>query len=196
VSPSAPDRRTWPRVRAALLALTLAVGLVAGLPLPGDERLPHLPRWYAELVPAIRRAQELVLTPFRPVGETFVLVQRWNLFSGAKTQRHRLSLEGREAASGRFRVLYRPHDPEHDADHAALEYRRVRGAWNPRGKSVQPGYDAFVTFEARRLLAAHPELDAVRARIEAIEILPRGAGFRGTGRYDFELVRTRAELFP
>jgi hypothetical protein len=188
--------RAWPRVRAALLTLVMAVGLVAGLPFPGDQQLSEVPRWYARLVPSLRRAQELVLTPFRPLPDTLVLVQRWNLFSGARTERYWLSLEGREAATGRFVVLYRPHDSEHATDAAAMEYRRVRGAWNPRGLEPPSGYAAFVTFEARRLLMEHPDLDAVRARIEKIDLLPRGGGFRPTGRYVFELVRQRSEVLP
>jgi hypothetical protein len=188
--------RAWPRVRAGLLTLVMVVGLVAGLPFPTDQELSRFPRWYALVVPSLRQAQEFVLVPFRPLAEALVLVQRWNLFSGAKQQRYWLSLEGRERASGRFVVLYRPHDPEHDADASALEYRRVRGAWNPRGLEPQRGYAAFATFEARRLLAERPELDAVRTRIETIRILPRGSGFRPTGRYSFELVRRRSEVLP
>jgi hypothetical protein len=51
-----------------------------------------------------------------------------------------------------------------------------------------------VTFEARRLFAERPEPDALRARVEAIELLPRGGGFRPTGRYSFETLRHRSEL--
>jgi hypothetical protein len=195
VSPSAAPK-AWPRVRAALITLVIAVGLIAGAALPPNEQLARFPDWYAALVPGLRRAQELALVPFRPVGDSLVLVQRWNLFSGAKSRRYWLSLEGREAASRRYVLLYRPHDPEHDADGSVLEYRRVRGAWNPRGAAEQAGYAAFVSFEARRLLAQRPELDAVRARFEAIEILPRGRGFRPTGRYAFELVRERKDVLP
>ena len=195
MSPSAAPQ-PWPRVRAALITLVIVVGLVAGVPLPPDEQLTRFPGWYARLVPGLRKAQELFLVPFRPIGESLVLVQRWNLFSGAKARRYRLSLEGREVASKRYVPLYRPHDPEHDVDGAVLEYRRVRGAWNPRGGAPQAGYAAFVSFEARRLLAQRPDLDAVRARFEAIEILPRGRGFRPTGRYSFELVRERKEVLP
>jgi hypothetical protein len=196
VSPSVPEPTTWARVRAALIALAIAVGLVAGIPLPPDEQLGQVPRWYARLVPSIRKTQDALLWPFRPIGNTFVLIQRWNLFSSAKTRRHWLALEGREAASGRWVLLYRPHDPEHDFDAAALEYRRVRGAWNPRGLAPQSGYGAFVAFEAQRVLAARPELSAVRARMEAIEILPKGRGFRQTGRYEFELVHERQGVVP
>lgn len=174
----------------------IAVGLVNGLPLPAEDQLGQLPRWYARLLPGLRRAQALVLTPFQPIGETLVLVQRWNLFSGAKTRRYWLSLEGRDAVSGRWMLLYRPHAPEHSADGDALEYRRVRGAWNPRGLGPQPGYAAFVSFEARRLLGRRPELSAIRARIEEIVILPKGMGFRATGRYSLELVKERREVLP
>jgi hypothetical protein len=188
--------RAWPRVRAALLTFVIVVGLVAGLPFPADHELYRVPAWYARLVPSLRRTQELALTPFRPIADALVLVQRWNLFSGAKTQRYWLSLEGREAATRHFVVLYRPHDLEHDTDASALEYRRVRGAWNPRGHEPPRGYDAFVAFEARRLFTERADLDVVRARIENIELLPRGGGFRPSGRYVFELVRRRSQVLP
>jgi hypothetical protein len=177
-----------------LLTLVMALGLVAGLPFPTDEQLSQFPRWYARVVPSLREAQELVVTPLRPLADTLVLVQRWNLFSGAKTQRYWLSVEGREAATGGFVVLYRPHDAAHDVDARALEYRRVRGAWNPRSQAAPAGYAAFVSLEAQRLFAERPELSAVRVRVEAIEVLPRGRGFRPTGRYFLETVRHRSEV--
>jgi hypothetical protein len=193
VSPSSATP-TWPRVRAGLITLVIAIGLVAGMPLPSDEQLVRFPSWYAWLVPVLRRAQELALVPFRPIGDNLVLTQRWNLFSGAKAQRYWLRLEGRDAKSGKYVLLYRPHDPAHDLDGAVLEYRRVRGSWNPRGGAAQAGYEAFVSFEARRLLLEHPELDAVRASFETIEVLPRGRGFRPTGHVSFAVVRERLEV--
>jgi hypothetical protein len=195
VSPAALEQ-VWPRVRAGLIAVVILLGLVSGLPLPADSQLSRLPAWYARLVPGFRRAQELVLAPIRPISDALVLDQRWNLFSGAKTHRYWLSLEGREAKTGKYVLLYRPHDPAHDADSDVLEYRRVRGAWNPRSDAPRSGYAAFLSFEARRLLLLHPELDAVRARFEAIDVLPRGRGFRSTGRTSFELVRERREVLP
>jgi hypothetical protein len=134
--------------------------------------------------------------PFRPLREHLVLNQRWNLFSGAKAQRYWLRLEGRETQSRKYVLLYRPHDPAHDLDGAILEYRRVRGSWNPRGGAAQAGYEAFVSFEARRLLLVHPELDAVRASFETIDVLPRGRGFRPTGHVSFMVVRERREVLP
>jgi hypothetical protein len=178
------------------MALVIAMGLVAGLPFPPDDQLWRFPSFYARLVPGLRRAQELVVAPFRPVRDALVLTQRWNLFSSAKTRRYWLSLEGRDAKTGKYALLYRPHDPVHAADGDVLEYRRVRGAWNPRSDAPRAGYAAFVTFEARRLLLVHPELDAIRARFEAIDVLPRGRGFHPTGRRVFELVRERREVLP
>jgi len=186
----------WPRVRAGLITLVLAVGFVAGWPLMSDAALTRLGEPWTTATHVLRDVQAVLLAPFRPILSTLVISERWSLFSGASTERSRLRLEARAERGGRWVVLYRPHDPEHDESARVFEYRRVRGAWNPRRSGPQPGYEAFVAFAARRIMLDHPEFSAVRASLEEIAILPEGRGFRGTGRVSHMVVRTRDEVFP
>jgi hypothetical protein len=179
-----------------LITLSLFVGSVAGWPLPTDAVLKRLGEPWVAITRSLERWQGVLLWPFRPIGDTLVLRQRFSLFSGASRERYRIRIEVRETASGRWVLRYRPHDPKHQEEASVLEYRRVRGAWNPRGDGPQPGYDAFVTFVAKRILSRHPEFSAVRVALERIVILPRGEGFRGTRRMVFTAERTRAEIFP
>jgi hypothetical protein len=136
------------------------------------------------------------MQPFRFIGDGLLIVQRWNLFAGAKTERYWLMIEGRAAGGGEWQVLYRPHDARHTLLASELEYRRVRGAWNPRGTSPTGGYAAFVNFVAQRIFAEKPAIEEVRVRFEAIRIRPRGAGFEATGTFAFEQVRTRRDVGP
>lgn len=186
----------WPRVRAGLITLVLAVGFVAGWPLMSDASLSRIGEPWTTATHVLREVQAILLAPFRPIMNALVVSERWSLFSGASTERSRIRLEAREQQSGRWVVLYRPHDPQHREGARVFEYRRVRGAWNPRRSGPQPGYETFVAFAARRIMAEHPEFSAVRASLEAIVILPEGQGFRGTGRVSHTVVRTRAEVFP
>lgn len=186
----------WPRVRAGLITLSLFVGSVAGWPLPTGAVQKRLGEPWVGITRTLERVQGVLLWPFRPIGEALVLHQRFSLFSGASTERYRIRIEARETASGRWVLRYRPHDSKHQEDARALEYRRLRGAWNPRGDEPQPGYDAFVSFVAKRILSAHPEYSAVRVGLERVVILPRGKGFVGTRRVLFSAERTREELFP
>ena len=186
----------WPRVRAGLITLVLAVGFVAGWPLMSDTALSRIGEPWTTATLVLREVQAVLLAPFRPVMDMLVLSERWSLFSGASTERTRIRLEAREKKGGPWVVLYRPHDPEHREGARVFEYRRVRGAWNPRSSGPQPGYQAFVAFAARRIMADHPEFSAVRASLEGIVILAEGRGFRGTGRTSHMVVRTRDEVFP
>jgi hypothetical protein len=185
----------WPSIRALLITLSLAVGLVAGLPVPMSERAAQRHPELARFAVRVAQAQGVVLAPFRFIGNAFVLTQRWKLFSGADTALDRLWVEELRGAPGEeFRVLYRAHDPEHAYAHRLIEYRRVRGAWNASGESPRASYAAFARWISRRILRERPESSAVRVRMELIEVLPRGRGFEPTGRFVRELVYGREEL--
>ena len=186
----------WARLRAALITLAMVVGLISGLPVPGEKDLARLPAPLRSLASAIGPFQRVFAGPFQFIGDWLFIGQRWNLFAGAKTDRYWLTIEGRTGPNANWKVLYRPHDPEHALFSNELEYRRVRGAWNPRGRNPADGYDAFVTFIARRIFAEKRELSEVRVRLEAIKIRPRGAGFDPTGEFSFELVRARRDVAP
>jgi hypothetical protein len=183
----------WARLRAALITLAMAVGLVAGLPVPGEKDLARLPGPLRPLAAQFGPVQAFLMQPFRFIGDWLFIGQRWNLFAGAKTDRYWLLIEG-QARDGKWLPLYRPHDPSHALFADELEYRRLRAAWNPRGSSATGGYDPFVTFIARRIFAAKPEISAVRVRLEAIRIRPRGDGFDASGEFSLERVRSRSDV--
>jgi hypothetical protein len=164
-------------------------GLVDGCPLPSTARLRSGPG--RDVVAWLGAAQATVLRPVQWIGQGANVRQRWKLFPVASRQRYRMWIEGREP-DGAWMLLYRPHDPEHTSLSARLEYRRIRGLWNPGTHAPRAGYPAFATWVAGVLLARDARLHEIRVRMEKIEILPRGRGFRGTGRFQFELVRGRA----
>lgn len=184
------NARAWPAIRAFLITLSLAVGLVAGLPVPMSEgaarRHPSLARFAA----GVAEIQGRVLAPFQVINQPFGIGQRWKLFSGVTSARHRMWLEARRD-DGDFELLYRSHDPEHTFLQRQIEQRRVRGAWNPKKDSVGGGYSAFARWISKKILAQRPEFSVVRLRMEQVEILPRGRGFEPTGRFVHEVEHTR-----
>jgi hypothetical protein len=182
----------WARVRAALIGLAIAVGVVDGLPITEGKGLKRLSPTVRQAAKLGSRVRKTLLTPFRIVGDTFVLRQRWSLFSGAKEERHLLWIEGRRGRR-RWTVLYRPHDAEHAWFASGLEYRRVRGAWDAGRRGGGPGYDAFAAWVSERLLRERPELSAVRVRLEEGEILPKAGGFRSRGSFVLERTQKRGD---
>jgi hypothetical protein len=186
----------WPRVRAAIIAFALVLGAIDGLPLPKPERAAHLPPALGRAVDWLAGAQATVLAPVLPLRDALMVSERWALFAGAGRERFRLYVEGRSAPNGEFRLLYRADDPRHRKLADTIEYRRVRGAFNPRSREPPAGYDAFVSFVARRLCEKHRRLVEVRVRMEEIHILARGRGYAGTGRFVHERTRARSDVLP
>ena len=186
----------WPGVRALLITIVLFVGLVAGLPIPNAKVQAGWSPGVRSFLAAASAAQGAVLAPFARLRRACGLVQGWQLGAGANTDRYRIWIEARESRRAAWRLLYRPHDPEHALLASNLEYRRVRGAWNPRRDVAQPGYGAFVSWVSRRIFRVRPEFSETRVRIEKIRILPKGRGFEGTGEFVHEQRRTRREVRP
>jgi hypothetical protein len=182
----------WPRLRALLLALVLFFGLVAGAPFPTAEVRGKFPPDVLALLDSLQRVQLFLLAPVRGISDELGLSQRWALFVGAPVSRYRMHVEAR-AGAGEWQLLYRPHDPEHTFLARQLEYRRVRGAWNPRRTGTPVGYAAFVSWLAGRVFRERPEFSELRVRMERVQIEPRGAGYRATGQFVNEQRRLRAE---
>ncbi|HVV85239.1 MAG TPA: hypothetical protein VHE35_19390 [Kofleriaceae bacterium] len=189
---------TWRHLRAGLIALALALGLVDGCPLPrngterkiADQRMGHE---LASAVARLERAREWILRPVQPASELFGLRQRWKLFAGAARHRFRMSIEVRAAGQTSWRLVYRPHDDDHDFLDAAIAYRRVRGSWNPHSTyGARGGYPVFAGWIADEIFARDPTAAAVRVRMEKIEIGPHG-GYVGTGEQAYPLEVTRDE---
>lgn len=179
-------RPRWPELRAGLIAIAVALGLVEGCPQPerGYER-----GWQHEYVAVLRPVQRALLAPVAWVPRHLRFSQRWALFQVGARERYRLTVEG--LAGGTWTVLYRAGDPEHRAYAGVLEYRRVQGVWNPTDH-VAGRYPDFGAWFKARVLAEHPELDAVRMWQERI-FVDQGE-IAGTGERRFE--STRPRRFP
>jgi hypothetical protein len=141
-------------------------------------------------------ARGVILAPFDFIPRLFQFSEQWKLFSSANDARFWMSIEAREGNGDTWRLLYRPHDPEHTFMGEVLEYRRVRGNWNPSRRGANSGYDGFVTWVARRVFAEYPRFRVVRVRMEEIQLLPLGKGFAPTGRFLHTRTRDRREVAP
>jgi len=186
---------SWPRVRAALIAVALVGAALDGLPIPAPERAAAFSPWVGRVAAWAEAQRARALAPFSRLSGELVLVQRWVLFAGASRDRYRLEVAGREAGRSEFELLYRADDPKHRLLASTIEYRRVRGAFNPRTREPPQGYPAFASFVRERLFAQRPKLEEVRVRMEEIRILDRG-GYMGTGRYAHEITSVRRPERP
>ncbi|MGE0870267.1 MAG: hypothetical protein AB7P03_17005 [Kofleriaceae bacterium] len=176
----------WRAIRAGLIALAITIAMIDGCPIPPPDETLAWQEWYAT---PIRRARNRLLRPFRWISRDLRLSQRWALFQSVTPDRFRLTVEGRlpvaGASSGEWsRVFYRAGDPALDDYEALLEYRRVRGAWNPSGKPPAQ-YLKFARWFAVKVLEDHPELDAARLRFERVRLSPGQVS--GLGEFVFEL---------
>jgi hypothetical protein len=178
-------------VRAALVALAILVGLIDGCPIPNAKSVsPDL----ADTVKSWARTRRIVMTPFKPLGELLRLRQTWKLFPTAKIQQHRMWVEARKTGTkDTWELLYRPHDPDHGLYADRIEYRRLRGVWNPGTSGTRSGYGPFVEWLSGEIFEARPDLDRVRVRMEKIVIDPREGGFVPSGSFELEKSQGRAK---
>lgn len=185
--------RAWPALRAAIITLAVIFSLIDGYPVPSDHAIEQWSPRFVPLGHAVQRAQALLATPIAWFANGIEVHQRWSLFSSADPERFRMWLEARNGA-GDWQILYRPHDPEHTYRADAIEYRRIRGAWNLYKRGPDPGYPAFVDWIARTVFS-DPTLhfDQVRVRMERLHIRPREASFNGSGEFLYELTRQRSQ---
>ncbi len=177
-------RKRWPEVRAGLIAFAILLGLIDGCPLAPPE---YVPAWQRGITDLVRPIQHAVLAPFKWVTLGIRFKQRWALFQVAEAERFQLQVLVR-GPDGTWSMLYRASDAEHDAYGAVLDFRRVRGAWNP---TDQPPfqYVPFVRWFTQRVLDDHPEIDSVRVRFEKV-VLDRGKVI-GTGTFVAPFLRSR-----
>lgn len=172
--------RYWREIRAGLILLVIVVGLLDGLPIPAAHERPAMKRRvspaYVAVIDKIDRTRKTVLEPFRPIAELAGLRQRWKLFSGASRNRFRMTIDARrDLGKDEWELLYRPLDDAHAYRAEQLEYRRVRGAWNPSTSyGPRSGYGPFTTWIARQVFADDPGYVEVRVRMEKVRIGPRG----------------------
>jgi hypothetical protein len=162
----------WRDVRAAAIALAIALGMVEGCPVLREH--------------PVRRA---VLAPVDWIPRGFQISQRWALFAGGGSDRLRFEIHARTADAADT-VIFRAGDPDH-ADHLDwLAQRRIRGVWNPRPNGPMPGqYAAFARWFARQIFDERPEVVTVWFRFERIAVT--GGVPAGTGTYKFAIFEHR-----
>ena len=166
--------KRWPEARAGLIAIAIGFGLVDGCPLATPD---HVPEWERGFVEPVRSAQQVVEWPVSWMTRVFRVSQQWSLYQAPTAERWRLWIEG-ELADRSWQIVYRAGDTEHAEDAALIEHARVWGTWDPTDAPAAE-YPAFAKWELARVLAAHPEFVAARARMERIaigqgEITPSG----------------------
>lgn len=176
-------RRRWPALRAGLIAGAIAIGLVDGCPLPPERDV--LP-WQRGIVDVVRPVQQAVMTPFAWIPRGLRFSQRWALMQVGPRDRFRFTVEGGTAAG--WSVLYRANDPDHAAFADQLENDHVFGTWNPTSR-LTGQYTSFSNWFSAYVLAARPELSAVRLSYENIII--EDGELRGTGTFVFPMIRHR-----
>ena len=156
----------WPQIRAGLIALAIAFGLVDGLPLPPPD---DTPAWEAGFVDGLRHAQRVVMWPLAWMHPTLRIAQRWSLYQSPVAERWRLWIEGRDSR-GRWVIVYRAGDAEHSEDAAIIEYGRIRGAWEVPAQQ----YGAFADWITARVLERHPDFTGARMRMEKVKLSTDG----------------------
>ncbi|HET9960490.1 MAG TPA: hypothetical protein VFQ61_38735 [Polyangiaceae bacterium] len=105
-------------------------------------------------------------------------------------------IDARQTTDDSFRLVYRVHDSEHALFADTLEYRRVRGSWNPTRTGPSESYPALARWIASRLFALRPRAAELRIRMERLVLHEDGSGFDGTGEFFYEVRVTRSELSP
>jgi hypothetical protein len=182
-------RTAWPPARAALITLLMIIGVVEGCPMPILSKVPA--GWQRDSFTFLQKAQREFLRPVRPALSHLKVNQRWKLFPVANEARRRLWIEAREPNS-EWEIVYRVHDDDHAFIGDVLEYRRVRGAWNPGSSGPRGAFGPFVTWVAKKVFTAFPRYYEVRVRFEKIQIRPGGAGY--VSKNEFEYVEYRSRL--
>ena len=197
LEPSREGRPAWPTVRAALIAVAIAVGLIDGAPVPTPRVMERLPPILRDVSIFLRDLQATLLVPYRPIKEVLAVNQRWAVFSTTGGIRYRMWVEARTTPAEAWSLLYRAQDAEHTFLADTLGYRRVRNVYNPsRSIGAKGSYPAFASWLAREIFEREPRFDEVRVSMERGRILARGEGFEPLGEFDYVLVRHRDEVLP
>ena len=190
-----------PKVRAALLAVVIAVHGVAAAPLPngvseGDFKNPiardEMRRW-SEILKGVgieatpeelaktalglgKKTSELrktLLKPFGPIFRVSGTGQGWGLFTYPNSYPHRMEIDMR--VGDQWQTLFRALDPEHTWMEHHLTYRRVRGVYDDNVMSTRSSYNNFVRWIAKRAFEDFPQAEAVRVRMIRSHVVLPGA---------------------
>jgi hypothetical protein len=189
----------WPHLRAALISLTMLSQCVSALPKrPLDAEQLARPearrnmRWLGAALHLFRKPdpaelerlvielsqgqvalRNRLLTPVAPLIHATAVRQQWHLFLTAKDQVYRLRIDAKNAetqAGGAWRTVYRTNQTDLLGLADVLDYRRLRGVYNPSRAGVHAQYATFVDWLMQRVWSEHPELGALRVGMERIHL--------------------------
>jgi hypothetical protein len=162
-------RRWWAPARAVLITLAIVIGLADGCPVPEKKIRDRMPSGLRSTVESFNDVRISFLKPFKPIGAAAKLYQKWSLFRGASRDRFRLWIEARVGTE--WTLLYRALDDDHDWHAGQMEYRRVRGGYNPSNRRGAPGaYQHFATWVADQVFAERADVEEVRVQMEQLRI--------------------------
>lgn len=180
----------WPSVRAALMALVLAVYGLAALPLPHSARramfdepvareelaaqaallgrvgVAVTPAQVADVLQASNElgvaVYERTLKPLAPLFRWTGTGQSWGLFTYPDTFPHQLTVEVRAGPKAPWVTWFAGLDPEHAWMRDVIAYRRVRGVYD--GQTSKPGasWNNLTRWLARRAFEQDATLTSVR----------------------------------
>lgn len=186
----------WNRVRALLIALAIATGLLDGCPLPTARVRTRLPPSLQEVSDRLYDAQRVVLLPVHPIKDALSIDERWALFSSTGGIRYRMWIEASAGQGAPWILLYRAKDDDHAYLRETLEFRRVLNVWNPSRAGKKTSYEAFAWWVSRTTLLGERSFAAVRVSMERGRILERGEAFVPLGTFDDVVVHRREEVAP
>lgn len=152
-----------------MLLLVIVFGLIDGCPLPPRGQTPA---WEKAFVEPIRTVQQAALRPVAWIRPLLRASQRWSLYQAPSVERFRLWVEG-EDRHGRWQVLFRAGDPDHQAEASLIDYSRPRGAWDPTTGPPEQ-YPLFARWMVTHVLDTHPDYVAARVRLEKVHLTPDG----------------------
>ena len=171
-------------MRAGLIAAAMFFGLVDGCPLPTPD---HVPAWERGFVEPVRSVQHVVEAPVAWMTRVVRVSQQWSLYQAPTAGRYRMWIEG-QLPERTWQIVYRAGDADHTEDAAVIEHARVWGTWDPTDAPAAE-YPAFAKWQLARVLAAHPDFVAARARMEKIAI---GHGeVTATGEFEWTYLQVR-----
>jgi hypothetical protein len=85
---------------------------------------------------------------------------------------YRLRVEAKDSR-GRWTVIYRANREDSFELASLLDYRRLRGTYNPKVAGPRAQYDGFTRWLALSIMATHHECAAIRVSVERLTLATR-----------------------
>ena len=180
-------KKSWPKIRAAIIAYFILFNLIAAIPTPGhisqetlarpinqaelarwvrlfesigiDTDGERLGNWYLGFAASIERTRQWVVWPIDWWMSFTQTWQGWRLFGMPDERPYALKIA--VTRGGKQEVLYQSGVSDKRWNASLFEYRRVRALYNP-GNSGPPGtYAGFCARISEQIFEEMPDVDLV-----------------------------------